>query len=86
MCSSQFEQMYPIYIVDFRLVIICCKEDEVSSLLVGDLREYKQNPPPLPRMKSAQDYLRNHLANDALEAGEDLHIIGTSTVDPIANQ
>ena len=53
---------------------------------MGDLREYKQNPPPLPPMKSAQEYLRNHLANDALEAGEDVHIIGTSTVEPIANQ
>ena len=75
------------FILDFRLVIICCKEDEGSSLLVGDLREYKQNPPPPPATKSVQAYLRSQFANDVLKAGQDVHCFGTSnSVDPIANQ
>ena len=54
---------------------------------MGDLREYRQNPPPLPTMKSAQEYLKNHFADDALKATEDVHILGTSiSVDAIANQ
>ena len=86
-CIESLNEHKYSFFLDFRLVIICCKEDEVSSLLVGDLREYKQNPPPLPTMKSAQEYLRNHFAEDALKASEDWHIFGTSiSVDPIANQ
>ena len=47
---------------------------------MGDLREYKQNPPPHPTIESTQDYLRSHFASDALKA-EDLQL-GTSMEDP----
>ena len=67
--------------LEFKLLIICCKEDEGSSLLAGDLREYKQNLPPLPTMKSIQQYLRSHFASDVVEFGPDLPILG-ATVDP----
>ena len=68
-------------ITDFKLLIICCKEDEGSSLLVGDLREYKQNLPPLPKTKYFQQYLRSHFANDIMNVGSDLPFSG-ATVDP----
>ena len=67
--------------LEFKLLVICCKEDEGSSLLVGDLREYKQNLPPLPPMKSVQQYLRNHFSADVVKYGADLPILG-ATVDP----
>ena len=62
-------------------MVICCKEDEGSSLLVGDLREYKQNPPPLPVTKSIQQYLISHFSNDVVQFGPDLPFLG-ATVDP----
>lgn len=69
------------FVLDFRLVIICCKEDEGSSLLAAELRGDKQILPPLPTVKSVQEYLRNHFANDVMEVGPDLPFLG-ATVDP----
>ena len=66
--------------LEFKLLVICCKEDEGSSLLVGDLREYKQNLPPPPTMKSVQQYLRSHFSTDVVQFGPDLPILG-ATVD-----
>ena len=65
-------------VLEFKLLIICCKEDEGSSLLVGDLREYKQNPPLLPAMKDIQQYLRSHFAADVVKFGPDLPILGAA--------
>jgi hypothetical protein len=44
----------------YRLVIVCSQEDEHNSLLMSDLREYKQNCPPLQRPECIQKYLQTH--------------------------
>ena len=77
----QWVRMVFFIITEFKLLVICCKEDEGSSLLVGDLREYKLNLPPLPVTKSIQQYLRSHFSTDVKDFGPDLPILG-ATVDP----
>jgi hypothetical protein len=52
----------------FRLVIICCQEDEGSSLLIGDLREYKRSLPPLPKEEKIVKYLQEHFVPDDLDS------------------
>ena len=54
--------------VGFRLVIICCQEDEGSSLLIGDLREYKRSLPPLPKEEKIVKYLQEHFVPDDLDS------------------
>ena len=49
---------------DFKLVIICCQEDEGSSLLIGDFREYRRSTPPTPKRDKIIKYLQNHFIND----------------------
>lgn len=77
----QWVRMVFFIITEFKLLVICCKEDEGSSLLVGDLREYKLNLPPLPVTKPIQQYLRNHFSTDVVDFGPDLPILGAA-VDP----
>lgn len=69
------------FLLEFKLLIICCKEDEGSSLLVGDLREYKRNLPPLPSKTSVRQYLRSHFKTDVMELAPDMPFLG-AIVDP----
>ena len=60
---------------------MCCKEDENSSLLLGDLRDYKKSLPPRPPRKEVMDYIKSHFVNDVVKFGPDLSEVG-ATVDP----
>ena len=63
------------------MVVICCKEDESTSLLLGDLRDYKKSLPPKPTRKETMEYIRNHLVDDVVRFGPDLSEVGASA-DP----
>ena len=60
------------------MVIICCKEDESSSLLLGDLHDYKKSLPPKPTRKEIMEYIRSHFINDVVKFGPDLSEVGAS--------
>ena len=64
--------------LDFKLVVICCQEDEGSSLLIGDLREYKRSTPLIPRKERIVDYLQTHFVMRSEEGCES----AGSKVDP----
>ena len=67
-------------LIDFRLVIVCAKEDEQRSLLLGDLREYRRNPLPSCKVTELQVYLKSHFTCD-IKLGSGVHNAGAS-VDP----
>ena len=62
-------------------MIICCREDEASSLLVSDLRDYKRSSYPLRDTAEISDYLRKHFMEDAGIVCQDVECVGAS-VDP----
>ena len=62
-------------------MIVCCREDEGSSLLVSDLRDYKRSSYPLRENAEIRDYLRKHFIEDADVACQDVGCVGAS-VDP----
>ena len=45
-------------------MIVCCREDEASSLLVSDLRDYKRSTYPQREKTEIIDYLRKHFTED----------------------
>ena len=62
-------------------MIVCCREDEASSLLVSDLRDYKRSSYPLRENAEIRDYLRKHFTEDVGIACQDVQCVGAS-VDP----
>lgn len=62
-------------------MIVCCREDEGSSLLVSDLRDYKRSSYPQREKAEIRDYLRKHFIEDAGIACQNVGCVGAS-VDP----
>ena len=62
-------------------MIVCCREDEASSLLVSDLRDYKRSSYPQREKAEIRDYLRKHFIEDAGIACQNVGCVGAS-VDP----
>lgn len=63
-------------------MIVCCREDEGSSLLVSDLRDYKRSSYPLRENAEIRDYLRKHFIEDADVACQDVGGCVGASVDP----
>lgn len=62
-------------------MIVCCREDEASSLLVSDLRDYKRSSYPQREKAEIRDYLRKHFIEDAGIDCQNVGCVGAS-VDP----
>ena len=62
-------------------MIICCREDEASSLLVSDLRDYKRNTYPLREKEVIRHYLRQHFTEDPGIFCQDVACVGANA-DP----
>ena len=73
--------MSSLFSLDYKLVIVCTKEDEPTSLLLGDLREFIKNPPPSLSYGEIHEYLLHHFTQDVVKFGPDLVEVG-ATVDP----
>ena len=59
-------------------MIVCCREDEASSLLVSDLRDYKRSSYPLREKAEIRDYLRKHFTEDVALACQGVGCVGAS--------